>query len=57
MNLYASGRKAVEAGVISLEDMTLEAALVKLMLLTGNYKDQDRVGELMQESLAGEITA
>ena len=56
LGLYASGRKAEKAGVISLRDMTVEAAIVKLMLLAGNFDDQTRIGELMQVSLAGEIS-
>jgi L-asparaginase len=56
LKLYGSGRKAEKAGAISLKDMTVEAALVKLMLLAGNYSDQERVLKLMQVSLAGEVT-
>jgi L-asparaginase/Glu-tRNA(Gln) amidotransferase subunit D len=36
--------------------MTIEAALVKLMLLTGNFDSQTKVAELMQTSLSGEIS-
>jgi L-asparaginase len=56
LDLYSCGRQAKAAGAISLRDMTIEAALVKLMLLTGNFEDQVRVAELMQVSLAGEIS-
>jgi L-asparaginase len=56
LHLYESGRKAESAGVISLRDMTIEAALVKLMLLTGNFDSQTKVAELMQTSLSGEIS-
>ena len=56
LELYACGRQANSAGAVSLSDMTMEAALVKLMLLTGNFDDQVRVAELMEISLAGEIS-
>jgi L-asparaginase len=56
LQLYTCGRKAKSAGAISLRDMTVEAALVKLMLLSANFKDPNTVETLMQSSLAGEIT-
>lgn len=45
-----------KAGVISGYDSTVEAAVTKLMFLQGKYDDPKRVRELMQTSLAGEIT-
>jgi L-asparaginase len=56
LHLYACGRQAESAGAISLKDMTIEAALVKLMLLSANFKDQGKIADLMQMSLAGEIS-
>ena len=56
LELYSSGRQAKSAGAISLKDMTIEAALVKLMLLMRNFDDQPKIAELMQIPLAGEIT-
>ncbi|MGM0405854.1 MAG: Glu-tRNA(Gln) amidotransferase subunit GatD [Thermoplasmatota archaeon] len=52
-NVYSSGRKLIEAGVIPCGDMLLETALVKLMwALT---LDED-VEEIMKRDIAGEIT-
>ena len=56
LNLYTCGRKAESAGAMSLGDMTVEAALVKLMLLSANFKDQKKIETLMRRSLAGEIS-
>lgn len=56
LQLYTCGRQAEKAGAISLKDMTLEAAIVKLMLLSANFKDPTKIEFLMQKSLAGEIT-
>jgi len=55
LKIYVCGRQAESAGVISLKDMTLEAALIKLMILCANYEDQTMIESLMQRSLAGEL--
>ncbi len=55
LELYLCGRKARDAGAIPLGDMTLETAIVKLMILQGNETDQREVENLMCRSLAGEI--
>jgi len=41
MNVYATGRKLMEAGVISGEDMLPETALVKLMWVLAHFEDND----------------
>ncbi|MFO7792763.1 MAG: Glu-tRNA(Gln) amidotransferase subunit GatD [Candidatus Saliniplasma sp.] len=52
-NVYSSGRKLIEAGVIPCGDMLPETALVKLMwALT---LDED-VGDIMKSNIAGELT-
>ena len=56
LDLYDCGRKAMEAGAISLQDMTLESALVKLMLLNGNFKNRVQINKMMHMPLAGEVT-
>jgi L-asparaginase len=56
LNLYECGRKAMEAGALSLFDMTLEAAVVKLMLVNANYQDNQKRKTVMLNSLAGELT-
>jgi L-asparaginase/Glu-tRNA(Gln) amidotransferase subunit D len=35
--------------------MTTEAALVKLMLLMGNFEDQNMIRKYFDQSLAGEL--
>jgi L-asparaginase len=55
LELYLCGRRALEAGAISLGDMTLEAAIVKLMILQANENDQLKIEERMRQSIAGEI--
>lgn len=57
MSLYETGRKLLDAGVISGFDLTPEAALAKLMYLFGNYTDVEEIKKLMQTSLRGELTA
>jgi L-asparaginase len=56
LSIYACGQRARDAGALSLHDMTTEAALVKLMLLLGNKFELSRVKQLMDKSLAGEVT-
>lgn len=43
MDLYATGRKLKEAGVISGHDITLESALGKLFYLLGKYNDSSTI--------------
>jgi L-asparaginase len=56
LQLYNCGRQAESAGAISLRDMTIEAAIVKLMLLLANFKDHVKISQLMQNHLAGELS-
>lgn len=52
MNVYETGRKLQEIGIISGEDMLSETALVKLSWLLANEKDPK---ELISKNLRGEI--
>jgi len=54
---YEVGRRALEAGVIPAGDMTKEAALVKLMYALGRTRDVEKVREIMEKNLAGELSS
>jgi glutamyl-tRNA(Gln) amidotransferase subunit D len=54
--VYSNGRELVEAGVIFLEDMLSETALVKLGWVLGHYGWKKNVKEKMLENVAGEIS-
>jgi glutamyl-tRNA(Gln) amidotransferase subunit D len=56
MNVYSTGRDLLDLGVISAQDMTPEAAYVKLMWVLGHTKDRKEVKRLMATSLVGELT-
>tara|TARA_R110000868_G_scaffold304437_17_gene565283 strand:- start:13438 stop:14433 length:996 start_codon:yes stop_codon:yes gene_type:complete len=56
LSKYPAGRIALKAGAISGSDMTLEAALTKMMWLLGNYEDKEIIKKLFQKNLAGELT-
>jgi glutamyl-tRNA(Gln) amidotransferase subunit D len=55
MNVYSTGRKLLEAGVLPSADMLPETAFVKLSWLLGNYNDIDVVKKLYVTNLVGEI--
>jgi glutamyl-tRNA(Gln) amidotransferase subunit D len=55
MNVYTTGRLLQEAGVVPLEDMLPETALVKLMWVLAHETDLDKVKELMLTNFVGEI--
>jgi len=56
MNIYATGKRLQDAGVIGACDSTTESALGKLFHLMGICQDNGRVKELFQENLRGEIS-
>lgn len=53
---YASSIEMGRIGVVGGKDITTESALTKLMYLLGNKFDKQKVEELLQISLRGEIT-
>ncbi len=56
MNLYETGRQLLEAGIISGRDITVEAALTKLMFLLGKGLTPEEVRNEMSRNIAGEIS-
>ena len=56
LELYASAKKAFNLGAISIHDMTFESALVKLMILFGNYTDLEKIKSIFNTPIAGEFT-
>ena len=56
MNVYTTGRDLLNLGVVPLEDMIPETALVKLMWVLGQTRSVERVREMMIHPIAGEVT-
>ncbi|MDH5437566.1 MAG: Glu-tRNA(Gln) amidotransferase subunit GatD [Candidatus Bathyarchaeota archaeon] len=56
MNVYDTGRDLLAMGVIPLEDMLPETALVKLMWALGQTKDVEEVKKLLITNIAHEIS-
>uniref|UniRef100_A0A7C2BLK8 Glutamyl-tRNA(Gln) amidotransferase subunit D n=1 Tax=Thermosphaera aggregans TaxID=54254 RepID=A0A7C2BLK8_9CREN len=56
LNVYSTGRRLLEAGVIPASDMLPETAYVKLSWILGSVtRNLDEVRELMLTNIAGEI--
>ena len=56
LRAYKTGEKLREAGLIPLEDMTTESAVVKLMFVLGHSSNCDEIKKDMLANIAGEIT-
>ncbi len=56
MNVYDTGRDLLAMGVIPLEDMLPETALVKLMWTLGQTRDVEDVKRLLTTNIAHEIS-
>jgi L-asparaginase len=56
MGKYETGKGLEKLGVVSGYDMTVEAALTKLMYLLGNNYPSDRLKKYFQTPLRGEMT-
>ncbi len=56
MNVYDTGRDLIETGVLPLEDMVPETALVKTMWILGQTKDVEKAKKLLTKNIAGEFS-
>ena len=56
MNVYNQGRDLLALGVVPLEDMLPETALVKLMWVFGQTKDVEEAKRLLLTNIANEIS-
>jgi len=56
MTVYDHGRDLLAIGVIPLEDMLTETALVKLMWVLGQTKDTKEAKKMLTKNVAGEIS-
>ena len=56
MNVYDTGRDLLTLGVIPLEDMFPETALVKLMWVLGQTRDPEEAKRLLKANIAGEFS-
>jgi len=56
MTVYESGRDLLDLGIIPLENMIPEVALVKAMWAIGNSQNVEEVKEIMLQNIASELT-
>ncbi len=56
MNVYDTGRDLLQIGIIPLDDMIPETALVKMMWALGQTKKAEDVKKLLTRNIAGEFS-
>jgi glutamyl-tRNA(Gln) amidotransferase subunit D len=56
MNVYYTGRDLQARGVVPLEDMLPETALVKLMWVLGQTEDGEEAKTMLTTNVAGELS-
>jgi len=56
MNVYDSGRDLQAMGVVPLDDMLPETAIVKMMWIFGQTEDADQAKTLLKKNIAGEFS-
>jgi glutamyl-tRNA(Gln) amidotransferase subunit D len=56
MYAYDTGRDLMDLGIVPLENMLLETALMKLSWVLGHTDDHDEVMRMMREPINHEIT-
>ena len=56
MTVYESGRDLLDLGIIPLENMIPEIALVKAMWVIGNTENLDEIKEIMLNRIASEFS-
>lgn len=56
LNVYETGRDLLSIGVIPLQNMLSETAVVKAMWALGNFRNMDGVKNIMSHNIANEFT-
>jgi glutamyl-tRNA(Gln) amidotransferase subunit D len=56
LNVYETGRDLLSVGVIPLQNMLSETAVVKAMWALGNFRNMDGIRKVMSHNIANEIT-
>jgi glutamyl-tRNA(Gln) amidotransferase subunit D len=56
MTVYESGRDLLDLGIVPLENMIPEVALVKAMWVIGNYQNSEEIKKIMLQNIASELS-
>ena len=57
MTVYESGRDLLDLGIIPLENMIPEVALVKAMWAMGNFQNKEEIKKIMLENISSEFSS